>query len=138
MCSKNPIYPWKFSTETSSEELENFLTTCYSGAPRACNILTKTETGERVTDPIFDSVIQDVFQEYHIPMDENVAYVLPLHYPATIIARKAPSSIIEITKGSLSADESGKSTDSSQIQFHPDKIMYFGRMFSEILQRVSV
>ena len=133
MCSQSPIYKWIWENSSAPEDVEKFLTTCYSGEERRCNILSETTEGVYITDRRLDTIAQEVFTKHGEILKENEAYRFPPEYPVTKIALKKSSSLLEITKGALATEETCQMVDTSHIVLDPAKVDRFGTMLADII-----
>lgn len=83
-----------------------------------------------VTDPLFDALLRQHFRARNITLEENTAYRFIDGYPCTDIAKHIPSSLLEITKGSLSTPEWQHAIDTSLVAFDPDRVALFADLLS--------
>lgn len=131
MNGKDPTYKFSLDWEKDTKDIQNFLNTCYSGKKRECNILTRLDTGEYITSQRHDQLLQSIFQSRNIKLHENEAYRFTKNYPATDIAQRMPSTLIEITKDSLANSHNQSEVNSSKIIFDQEKIHTFAEIFSD-------
>lgn len=86
-----------------------------------------------ITDPLFDALLRQHFHARNITLEENTAYRFIDGYPCTDIAKHIPSSLLEITKGSLSTPEWQDAIDTSLIVFDPDRVALFADLLSAVI-----
>lgn len=138
MCSFDCTLPLQLNREVSITQIQEFLSTGYSGKRRECTLLTSDISGNYKSNREYDSLLIQYFEKNSIPLEKNTTYQLISDYPATEIMGSMPSSLLEITKWSLANTNTSDMIDTNQIVFDPKKISFFWEILSSSIRQFIV